>query len=354
MNRRGFLGLLGATPLLLTGCGKSKANVVEEGFTLFNLPITLRFADTSPELVNRAVNTAQDIIGPLYHRIHPWKPSDLTRLNHELAKKGQAETTPEIIELIGISRRLYRATDGVFDPAIGGLIAAWGFHNSHVDRPHALPSDDYLDNWLKHAPSMADVHVDGRTVSVSNRRVQFDFNAIAEGFAARKIIKAIEGLGVKNCVFDPGGDLTVIGDAGDRPWHLGIEDPLHHGVLGGIDLSGHHALFSSGDYEHRFIYRGQSYSHIINPRTARPVRGIAGTTVLCDDPVIADGAATAMMMLMPEEAAKVSRRLDLSGCLLMEDNGQLWMTPSLQQAIKEAGGLRTKHRDIRSVHLLPS
>ncbi len=353
ISRRGFLGLLAGSPLLLAGCGRSQPQIVEEGFTLFNLPITLRFADTPAELVNRAVNIAQGIIGPLYHRIHPWKPSDLTRLNHELATKGEGETTAEIIELIGISRQLFKATDGVFDPAIGGLIAAWGFHNSHVDRSHPLPSDTFLDNWLQHAPSMDDVHVDGHTVRVSNRRVQFDFNAIAEGFAAKKIIRAIEQIGVKNCVFDPGGDLTLIGNAGDRPWRLGIADPLHHGVLGGIDLSGHQALFSSGDYEHRFIYKGQSYSHIINPRTARPVRGIAGTTVLCDDPVIADGAATALMMLMPNEAAKVAARLDLRGCLLMEDNGQLWMTPSLQQDIAKSGGLNPSHGDIRSVHLLP-
>ena len=348
--RRTFLGLLAASPLLLAGCSKPRPRIVEEGFTLFNLPITLRFADTSPALVNHAVNTAAGIIEPLYHRIHPWKPSDLTRLNHALARHGQAETTPEIIELIEVSQRLFKATDGVFDPAIGGLIAAWGFHNSHVDRSHAPPSDSFLDQWLTHAPSMADVTVAGTTVTVSNRRVQFDFNAIAEGFAARKIIRAIEKLGVKNCVFDPGGDLTVIGAAGDRPWRLGIENPLHHGVLGGIDLRGEQALFSSGDYEHRFLYKGKSYSHIINPRTARPVRGIAGTTVLTKDPVIADGAATALMMLEPTEAAPVAHRLALEGCLLMEDNGQLWMTRSMQRTVK----LNPDRPGVTAVRTLPA
>ncbi|MBD3815261.1 MAG: FAD:protein FMN transferase [Halothiobacillus sp.] len=354
-TRRQFLTTvagLTVSPLLLSGCSTHQTQIVEEGFTVFNMPMTLRFANESPEAITQTVNAAAGIVEPLYRRIHPWKPSDLTRLNAQLAAHGKATATPEIIELIAISRTLFEGTDGAFDPTIGALIAAWGFHNSHVTESHPLPTEAFLDAWLEHRPTMNDVHVDGLEVRVTNRRVQFDFNGCAEGYAGHLVIQAAEKAGITNCLFDTGGDLFMIGQAGDKPWHLAIENPLKRGVLASIDLSGHMApnghqsLNSSGNYEHRFIYKGEAYSHIINPKTARPVRRIAGSTVWANHYAISDGATKGVMMLEPEQVPDMVRKLKLDGVLFMEETGQLWMNQRMQDKlhlVEPVAGLTATH-----------
>lgn len=314
---------------------------------VFNMPMTLRFADEPPEAITATVNAAAGIVEPLYRSIHPWKPSDLTRLNAELAAHGRATATPTILDLIEISRTLFDATEGTFDPTIGALIAAWGFHNSHVDQSHPLPSDAFLDAWLENPPSMNDVSVEGREVIVRNRRVQFDFNGCAEGYAGHLVIQAAQKAGIKNCLFDTGGDLFMIGQAGDKPWHLAIENPLKRGVLASIDLAGHQSLNSSGNYEHRFIYKGEAYSHIINPKTARPVRRVAGSTVWANHYAISDGATKGVMMLEPEQLPAMIRKLGLNGVLFMEEDGALWMSDRMQAAahlIQPIAGLTSTHR----------
>ena len=355
LTRRQFmatLATLSASPLLISGCSKSATQIVEEGFTVFNMPMTLRFANESPEAITQTVNAAAGIVEPLYRRIHPWKPSDLTRLNAQLAADGRATATPEIIELINISRTLFEGTDGAFDPTIGALIAAWGFHNSHVTDSHPLPTEAFLDAWLENRPTMNDVHVDGLEVHVTNRRVQFDFNGCAEGYAGHLVIQAAERAGITNCLFDTGGDLFMIGQAGDKPWHLAIENPLKRGVLASIDLSGktapngHQSLNSSGNYEHRFIYKGEAYSHIINPKTARPVRRIAGSTVWANHYAISDGATKGVMMLEPAQVPGMVKKLQLDGVLFMEENGQLWMNERMQKKlhlIEPVAGLTSSH-----------
>ncbi len=353
-TRRHFLTSLALSPMLLAGCSKPQTNIVEEGFTVFNMPMTLRFANESASAITQTVNAAAAIVEPLYKSIHPWKPSDLTRLNAELAATGKGTATPHIIELIDISRQLFDASLGTFDPTIGALIAAWGFHNSHVTESHPLPTEAFLDDWLKNPPSMNDVSVNGLEVRVTNRRVQFDFNGCAEGFAGHLVIQAAERAGIKNCLFDTGGDLFMIGQAGDQPWHLAIENPLKRSVMASIDLSGHTAvnghqsLNSSGNYEHRFIYKGEAYSHIINPKTARPVRRVAGSTVWANHYGISDGATKGVMMLEPEQLPQMIQKLQLQGVLFMEEHGDLWISQRMREHIT----LIEPIADLRAVHLI--
>jgi len=336
-RRRALLGGLVGLPLThLTGCG-GKPTFTEVGFTVFGQVWTLRFADTPADQVNAAVRAAQDIVEPLYRRLHPWRDSELTRLNSQLATHGEAGASAEVRALIRAARPLFAASNGRFDPSIGGLIDLWGFHRDAGDTPITPPAESVLDAWLADAPSLDDVRIDGDQVITANPRVQFDFNALAEGFAAEQVLDAIEGAGVTDCLLDSGGDLYTLGHAGRRDWQLGIRDPRGdprgRQTLGGVRVSGPHALCSSGSYERRLRYRGKNFGHIIDPLTARPTRHNTATTVLGRDPVIADGAATALMLLSPEEAERFARDLGLDGILLVTENGSPWRDAGMQSAM---------------------
>ncbi len=335
-RRRALLGGLAGLPLTtlttLAGCG-SEPTFREAGFSVFGQIWTLRFADTPAEQINAAVRAAEHIVEPLYRRLHPWRDSELTHLNRQLAERGEAVSSPDIRALIRAARPLFEASDGRFDPSIGGLIGLWGFHRDAGDTPITPPAESALDAWLADAPSLDDVRIEGDRVIASHPRVQFDFNALAEGFAAEQVLDAIEAVGITNCLLDSGGDLYTLGHAGGRDWRLGIRDPQGRDALGGVRVSGRRALCSSGDYERRLRYRGKSFGHIIDPLTARPARHNTGTTVLGRDPVIADGAATALMLLSPSEAKRFAGQVGLDGILLVTENGRPWRDAGMQSAM---------------------
>jgi thiamine biosynthesis lipoprotein len=70
--------------------------------------------------------------------------------------------------------------DELFNPALGQLIALWGFHTDTFTppaRPGALAAA------IKARPSMADLTINGTTVSSRNRAVQLDLGGYAKGYA---------------------------------------------------------------------------------------------------------------------------------------------------------------------------
>ncbi|MFP4154763.1 MAG: FAD:protein FMN transferase [Halothiobacillaceae bacterium] len=330
-QRRRWLGMMAAAPLLpLLGCAREPTTFIEEGFTVFNAPVLFRFANTDPGAASALLADAESYMQPFYQSIHPWKDSDLTRLNARLKAGETVRVSDTLLDLIREGSRLSAMTDGVFDPAAAELFAKWGFHSDHPNRDRSPPPESWLEAWRADVPRMDDLVIEGDRVRSTNPRVQLDFNAMAEGIAARYLLARATALGINNMLFDPGGDLGVLGRAGDRPWSLGIRDPFgsHGQTIAGIDLEGNWGLFSSGTYEKRFRIDGQDYSHLLDPTSGWPAREIVGSTVLHADPVAADAAATALTIIGPEGATRVAQRLGLAGFAMVDVKRHLYLSAS--------------------------
>jgi thiamine biosynthesis lipoprotein len=72
-------------------------------------------------------------------------------------------------------------------------------------------------------------------------------------------------------------------------------------------------MATSGDYRNYFEKNGMHYSHIIDPRTGRPVKHqLVSVTVLHAESMIADAWATALEVLGPEHGMELANRLGLS------------------------------------------
>jgi thiamine biosynthesis lipoprotein len=65
------------------------------------------------------------------------------------------------------------------------------------------------------------------------------------------------------------------------------------------------ALSTSGDYERSFLLDGVRYSHILDPRTGRPARGVGSVTVAAPSAVEADALSTALFVLGPERGSRL-------------------------------------------------
>ena len=78
------------------------------------------------------------------------------------------------------------------------------------------------------------------------------------------------------------------------------------------------AVATSGDYRNYRERDGVRLSHTIDPRSGAPVtHGLASVTVLHPSTMWADGYATALNVLGPEEALALAGRLELPVLLLV-------------------------------------
>ena len=78
---------------------------------------------------------------------------------------------------------------------------------------------------------------------------------------------------------------------------------------------------TSGDYRNAFESDGVRYSHIIDARRGSPVsHGLASVTVVADSAMMADGWATALMVLGPEAGMKIADQLGLASFYIVRDS----------------------------------
>jgi thiamine biosynthesis lipoprotein len=79
-------------------------------------------------------------------------------------------------------------------------------------------------------------------------------------------------------------------------------------------------MATSGDYRNFYEVAGQRRSHLIDPRTGRPIEhGLASVTVLHPEAARADAWATALAVLGPTEGAKVAEREGLAAFFVVRE-----------------------------------
>jgi thiamine biosynthesis lipoprotein len=133
--------------------------------------------------------------------------------------------------------------------------------------------------------------------------ISVDLSAIAKGYAADVIAGCLEKLGATKCLVAIGGELKALGHGQQgRPWRVGVDKPLDDGrtIQRVIELKDK-AISTSGDYRNFFTDDGRRYSHVMDPRTGRPVtHNLASVTIVADTSARADALATGLMVLGPD------------------------------------------------------
>ncbi len=232
-----------------------------------------------------------------------------------------------------VANTIAQATNGAFDPTVGPLVKRWGFASDEVDR---IPDDDEIEALLQRV-GYKNLHIDtGKPAlrkSISNLTV--DLNAIAKGYAVDLLAASVGSFGYTDYLVEIGGELRASGSnaAGER-WRIGIEQPevLPSGATSkGLYLS-EGGVATSGDYRNAFESDGVRYSHIIDPRNGYPVRhSLASVTVVADSTMLADGWATALMVLGPDDGLKLADQLSLAGFFIVRDGDKGFTTRSSRE-----------------------
>lgn len=265
-----------ALMLLLAAC--QRAQVFQQESYVFGTRVEVAVFGDSESQARAALGAVLREFDRLHRAYHAWEPSELTALNQALAEGRPATVSPELAAILRDAQALAAAGDGLFDPALGRLVALWGFHSdTFVPR---LPEPQALAALIQAKPSMADLTIDGNTVSSRNPAVEIDLGGYAKGYALDRAVAILREQGVGNALVNIGGNVMALGSKGGQPWRVGIQHPRAPQALAALPLYDGEAIGTSGDYQRYFELDGVRYAHLIDPRNGRPATGTEAVTVL--------------------------------------------------------------------------
>ncbi len=334
---KGIIGIIGSMVLLACGDGDSLhvrnfLNGAALGTTYNITYLGPGELDLQEEIdsVFAAVNQSMSTYIP---------QSDISRINSGDTTVMVDKMFREVFEL---SREVHRATDGAFDPTVGVLVNAWGFGPGKSIELDSAKVDSLLKYVGFHKVMLT---ADDKVVK-QDPHIEFDFNAIAKGYAIDRLGVMLTQRGVTDYLVEVGGEVLANGEnrIKEKPWVVGVEEPL---AREGRELKTRlrlqdRALASSGNYRKFRIDpdTGKKFVHTIDPKTGytRDAR-VLGASVIAAECATADAYATAFMVMDLEESRKfLENRTDLEAYIVyLDEKGEesVFMTPGFQSLILE-------------------
>jgi len=235
--------------------------------------------------------------------------SELSRFNRSTSTDW-VDASPELVEVVAEAQRISVLTDGAFDVTVGPVVNLWGF--GPEVKPDVVPDDADIEA-ARERVGFRYLETRWQPPALRKQRadIYVDLSAIAEGYAVDVVARELEAHGVPNYVVEVGGELSARGrNQDDKPWDIAIEQPLtderRPDRLLRVDGVG---VATSGVYRTYFEADGHHYSHIIDPKTARPVtHDLVSVTTIADTTMRADALATGLLVLGPDAGYELAAR----------------------------------------------
>jgi len=310
----------------LPGCQQSSNEAAISGEaqgTTYHIKIVLNPTSTSLEEVRRVVSATLAEIDAQMSNYR--EDSEISRINRD-ERTHWLPASQEIAGLLVIAQTVYERSDGCYDLTVKPLFDLWGF-SRHQNR---VPTQDEIDTLLPHVGmQLLEVDATNQRIRKKDARLKIDLSSIAQGYSVGLVARRLEALGIKSYLVEIGGEMLVKGrKANGDDWRVAIQKPtpLAREIEKIIDVREQRgiAIMTAGTYQHFFEENGQAYSHILNPKTGRPVtHHLRSVTVMHDDPAWADAWDTALLCMGEEEASRIAEAEKLKVLLIYDSDNQL-------------------------------
>jgi thiamine biosynthesis lipoprotein len=243
---------------------------------------------------------------------HWQQDSDVTRFNDSRSTDWQP-VPPELIQVVELARDIASKTDGALDITLAPLIDLWGFGAAGPAK--AIPTEPHIAE-AKTRCGWQHLHsrLDPPALKKDLPDLRINVASVTEGFVIDELISRLQQQGLSDFILEVGGEVAALGHApAGTPWRVGIQTPEAppgdaFKTLPLTDL----CIATSGNYRHRLASNGQSYSHLIDPRSGHPsTHPLTSVSVIHPSCALADGYATALMILGPERGRQIADKLGL-------------------------------------------
>lgn len=295
--------------------------------TLFR--ITLYAASDS--LARRASDAAFQRIEELNRIMSDYlEESELNRVSTASGSGESQVVCRELLEVFQRSLEISRKTEGAFDITVGPYVQEWrAIRNSPVPR---LPSEEELAILGSRVGYQHLIlNPESGSVRLAEPQMQLDLGGIAKGYATQEALYVLETHGITSALIDGGGDITL----GDPPpgrdsWTIAVPTSNRDSSSGYLELHlSNRTVATSGDLFQYIDIDGTRYSHILDPRTGLGVTEQRQVTVIAPNGMDADGYASAISVLGPEQGLALIEELNaIEARIEFHRNGEIYSLES--------------------------
>jgi thiamine biosynthesis lipoprotein len=246
--------------------------------------------------------------------------SEISRFN-ALNKAGKKfRISDDFIQLMKVGRKIHQLSGGAWDGTVNPLVELWGF--GPTQRQTQIPPASEIKALMQNV-GFEHIRIEEPNFLVKNRAAAtLDLNSIAKGFAVDQVSQLMAASGFEDYLVEIGGEVYAAGFRKDgKRWRIGINRPQKDAAFNEVYkvVSLHNRAFAtSGDYRNFFEIDGVRYSHIIDPRSGYPVsNGVVSVSVITDNCTLADGLATAILVMGVKKGIELVNRLDNVECFMV-------------------------------------
>jgi len=318
--------------LFLSSCQASsppKTIVSISGATMGTI---YRIKIVTPELSKKEVKKISDAVlselESINQQMSHYRPeTEISRFN-ALDENEAFPVSEDFLRVLKLSFEIHESTGGAFDITVEPLVHLWGFGPDSKKRFEPPASHEIRQVLKKTGQGQLSLTPQGALVKeISDLKI--NVSAIAKGYAVDMIAKQLHLLNQQHFMIEIGGEVYAAGQTIEgKQWKIGISTPhvetrLKNEVYKILHLSDV-ALATSGNYQSYFEYENEVYSHILDPRTGRPVpASIVSVSVIGPNCAVADAAATAVTVLGSEDGlAWIESQADLEALMITRTDTQ--------------------------------
>lgn len=283
----------------------------------------------SPDVAAAAISDAMLSLEVHSGPINNYAPeSEVNKL--KLASSGvKVELSQELYDCLKASKKWFEISEGAFDSTQNQLFQVW----LKARKTQVMPSESDVQLALRRV-EWSEIAVEEfdseRTLKYEGPRLSVDVGGLAVGYLIDQMMNALKHAGIESAMIDAGGDIIV------------SSAPPNSGGWR-IDVAGLHAdsppicrlqledcsITTSGDLNQFGLIDGVRYSHIVDPRTAKPVTQRRSVTVIAKKGMDADAGATALAALGPEDAFRLVGAMPIQEVFYLTVDGEE-LTPKVQ------------------------
>lgn len=223
-------------------------------------------------------------------------------------------------DVLQISKTISSQTYGAFDVTLGPVIEFWGFGVKARD----LQNKDRGQLELARSKTGMDgFTLSSKAITKVIRGLEINPSAVAKGYGVDRVAKILDGAGILNYLVEIGGEVRTRGvGVRGRDWTVAVTRPEKFSLeiqqlINLKDMS----MATSGSYVNYIESGDRQLSHIIDPTTGIPAENsLVSATVLHQQCAVADGFATAMMILSVEQSINIANAIGLPVMLIEQTN----------------------------------
>jgi thiamine biosynthesis lipoprotein len=296
---------------LLTGCKESPTHneYVFRGHTMGTAYMVKiahpKLAKQRLDEIRQAMNSTLQSVN---QQMSPYiKDSEISQFNLHPDTTSFAVSC-DFARVVREALAISRLSGGAFDVTVAPLINLWGFGTK--GKRISPPSDSEIAEVISNIGYQS-LNVIQCGLKKEKPGLTIDLSAIAKGYGVDAVAAVIDSFDFENYLVEIGGEIAAKGvNLRGNQWWVGVDQPNFNQMPGAFLYDtlaiSNKTVATSGDYRNYFEHQGNYYSHTIDPTTGRPVtHNLASVTVIAEACMLADGLATALMVLGPEKGLKM-------------------------------------------------